>query len=89
MKEELRRVQIGEEVYFSSIQDQKFKHNSITVHLITPLDPETVTSNAILPFLLRKGSRNCPDFTKLEQTLCDLYGASLSADVSKIGRAHV
>ena len=89
MKEELRRVQIGEEVYFSSIQDQKFKHNSITVHLITPLDPKTVTSNAILPFLLRKGSRNCPDFTKLEQTLCDLYGASLSADVSKMGEYQI
>ena len=89
MKQDLSRARIGEEVYFSAIQDPKFKHNSITLHLITPLDEETVTANAILPFLLRKGSRSCPDMTRLEQRLCDLYGASLSADVSKTGEYQI
>lgn len=89
MNQELHRIKLGEGVYFSSIRDRKFKHNCISVNLITPLDGDTVTANAILPYLLRRGSKNCPDFTKLEQTLCELYGASLSADTGKSGEYQV
>lgn len=89
MNQELHRVRLGENVYFSSVQDPKFKHNCISVGLITPLSEDTVTANAILPYLLRRGSKSCPDFTKLEQTLCELYGASLSADTGKSGEYQV
>ena len=47
----------GKGLFFSSIQDRKFKHNCISVNLITPLEEETVTTNAILPYLLRRGSK--------------------------------
>ena len=89
MKQELCREEIGGGVYFSALRDPKFKHNSITAALITPLEEETVTANAILPFLLRKGSRSCPDMTRLKQRLCDLYGASLGADVIKMGEYQI
>lgn len=89
MNQELRRVKLGEGVYFSSVRDRKFKHNCLSVNLITPLDEDTVTAGAILPYLLRRGSKDCPDFTKLEQTLCELYGASLSADTGKTGEYQV
>ena len=89
MNQNLCREKLGEEIYFSSIRDPKFKHNCITIHLITPLGEETATANAVLPYLLRRGSRSCPDFTKLEQTLCTLYGASLSADIGKTGEYQV
>jgi len=89
MNQELHRTKLGDGVYFSSIQDRKFKHNCISVNLITPLEESTVTANAILPYLLRRGSKNCPDFTKLEQTLCELYGASLSADTGRSGEYQI
>lgn len=89
MDQQLHRVRLGEEVYFSSIQDPKFKHNCISVNLVTPLAEDTVTANALLLGLLRRGSKSCPDFTRLEQTLCELYGASLSADVGKLGERQV
>ncbi len=85
MNNTLRRRRIGEEVYFSSVTDPKFKHNRISVNYILPLEKETVSANALIPFLLRKGSRECPDFTLLNQKLYSLYGATLSADVSKYG----
>ena len=72
-------------VYFSSITDKKFKHNRISVNLIVKLDRERVTDRAVVPFILRQGSKNCPDFTDLNKKLCDLYGASLDAGVDKIG----
>ena len=49
------------------------------------LDREKVTDRAVVPFILRQGSKNCPDFTDLNKKLCDLYGASLDAGVDKIG----
>lgn len=89
MEQKPVRVRLGNEVYFTSIQDPKFKHNLISINLLTPLEEETVTVNALLPFLLRRGSKSCPDFTELSKTLCELYGASLSADVMKIGERQV
>ena len=89
MNQKLDRVRLGSEVYFTSIQDRKFKHNLISINLLTPLEEETATVNAILPFLLRRGSKKCPDFTELSKTLCELYGASLNADVMKIGERQV
>lgn len=89
MSYQLKREKLCEGVHFSCVTDAKFKHNRITVHLVTPLDRKTVTSNAIVPFLLRKGCRSCPDFTHLNRRLCELYGAALSCDVSKLGWAQV
>ena len=89
MEQKPVRVRLGNEVFFTSIQDPKFKHNLISINLLTPLEEETVTVNALLPFLLRRGSKSCPDFTELSKTLCELYGASLSADVMKIGERQV
>lgn len=86
MSNPYKRVEIGPGVHFSSIRDPKFKHNRLSVNLIVPLEEETASANALVPFLLRKGCRSCPDFTLLEQKLCGLYGASLSADASKYGK---
>ena len=54
MNQELNRVRLGNEVYFTSIRDRKFKHNCISISLLTPLEKETVTVNALLPYLLRR-----------------------------------
>lgn len=89
MNQDLHRTRLGDGVCFSSIQDRKFKHNCISVNLIVPLEEETVTANAVLPYLLRRGSKKCPDFTQLERTLCELYGASLSADTGKSGERQI
>lgn len=89
MSDQFQRIQLCDGVHFSSVTDSKFKHNRITANWVMPLDSQTVTNNAVVPFLLRKGSRECPDFTKLNQRLCELYGASLSCDVSKFGGYQV
>lgn len=85
----LIREQLHPSVYFSSVRDPKFRHNSISINLITPLEPDKAAATAILPCLLRKGSRHFPDYTLLEQQLCELYGASLGSDIMKHGGQHV
>lgn len=89
MSQYFQRTPLGDGIHFSSVRDPKFKHNSVTVNLILPLDEEKAASRAILPFLLRKGSKHCPDFTQLEQALCKLYGASLDAGVSQYGESQI
>ena len=37
MSQELNRVRLGEGVHFTSIRDRKFKHNCISINLLTPL----------------------------------------------------
>lgn len=89
MSYELNRTPIGEKIYFSSISDRKFKHNRLSVNFILPLEQETASDNAVVPFVLRKGCRECPDFTSLNARLAELYGAILDADVSKHGAYQV
>ena len=81
----LVREKIAPGVYFSSITDKKFKHNRMSVNLIVKLDRQKVTNRAVVPFILRQGSKSCPDFAVLNQRLCDLYGASLDAGIDKFG----
>ena len=89
MNNQFLREKLCDGVHFSSVTDSKFKHNRITANLLLKLDRDTVTDNAIVPFILRKGCRACPDFTRLNQRLCELYGASLSCDVAKFGGYQV
>ncbi|WP_101911038.1 EF-P 5-aminopentanol modification-associated protein YfmF [Marasmitruncus massiliensis] len=89
MSDQFQRIQLCGGVHFSSVTDPKFKHNRITANMVLPLNRDTVTNQAVVPFVLRKGSRVCPDFTQLNRRLCELYGANLSCDVSKFGGYQV
>ena len=81
----LNRKEIGKGAFLSWVAEPKFKHNRITLCLVTPIEKETATVNALVPFVLRKGCKSCPDFTALNKKLAEMYGAILDADVSKHG----
>jgi len=85
MSTPLCRERIGDGVYFSSVGEDKFKSDRITVCFVAPLKREDAAENAIVPFILRKGCRAFPDFTLLNKKLARLYGAILDADVTKYG----
>jgi predicted Zn-dependent peptidase len=87
LKIEQRTVCDG--VNFRSIRDDRFKTIRMSVHFLYPLAQETVSANAILPFLLSRASRKYPDFTKLNAHLAELYGAVLDADVQKLGDVQI
>lgn len=81
----LIRKKIGNEVYLNFVREEKFKSDRITVNLVTPLCKEKAAVNALVPFVLRKGCKRCPDFTELNKRLAKMYGAILDADVTKQG----
>ncbi len=49
------------------------------------LDPERVTRGALLPRVLRRGTRTWPDLPSLARHLDGLYGASVGAAAAKMG----
>ena len=61
----------------------------MSVHFLLPMQKEHASENALLPFLLSRACKKYPDYTKLGQRLAELYGASLSADVDKVGDVQV
>lgn len=78
-----RRIASG--VGFNSVTDSRFKTNRISINFITELNKNNVTTNAILPFILKKGHRGCADFTTFNQELQELYGAHVDGYVQKVG----
>ncbi len=48
----------------------------------------SVTQKALIPMVLRRGTRNFPDMKTIHRHLEGLYGASLVSDVSKVGEWH-
>ena len=85
----LNRKEIGKGAFISWVNEPKFKHNRITLCLVTPIEKETATVNALVPFVLRKGCKSCPDFTALNKKLAEMYGAILDADVAKHGNKQI
>ena len=69
MTTDLVRTTLADGVYLSVLNDKKFKHNRLSVNLIVPLDEDTVSGYALLPFIMRKGSRECSDFTLLTDSV--------------------
>lgn len=89
MSSQMVREMLCEGVYLNTITDVKFKSNRISCNLVLPLDEATVADTAVVPFVLRKRFRDCPDFTRLNERLCELYGAALDADVRKYGAYQI
>jgi predicted Zn-dependent peptidase len=67
---------------------RKFKTISFSLYLHQPLGDQA-TRLALLPLVLRRGCRGLPDMRSIVVFLEDLYGASMSADVGKLGERHL
>ena len=66
----------------------KFKTNTVKIFISRNLDRDA-THNAILPFLLRRGTAKHPTMSAIAKKLENLYGTLISADVLKVGEQQV
>ncbi len=71
------------------LSTDKFKTTSIVVYVAQNLTEDFVTKNALLPFVLKRGSKMYPSLNSIRQRLDDLYGTIFDADVVKRGEKHV
>lgn len=67
------------------IQTDKFKTNLIAVFLTMPLKKETVTKNALIPAVLKRGSQELKTQEEISIELENMYGAMLDCGIDKVG----
>lgn len=71
------------------IQNDIFKTNIACVLLTVPLEKDTVTANALIPFLLRSGTKNLPSQLEINKKLEEMYGSSFDCGIDKMGDNQV
>ncbi len=79
---------LADQVRLVSEQTSRFKTGKIFVSAALPMN-ENTAANSLLIYLLKRSCKEYPDFSMLNGKLDELYGASVSAGVSKIGEAQV
>ena len=82
------RTQLLPGVFLTSVHTKKFKSSTLSIALLTPLRQETAAVNALIPYLLRRGSEAHPDMISLSAALDQLYGGSIEPAVRKKGETH-
>ena len=67
------------------IKTDLYKTDLSCIIITTPLKRETVTKNALIPFLLRRGTKKLPNISEINKKLEDMYGASFNSGIDKMG----
>ena len=81
----LRREELLPGVFLSSIRTDKFKSDCLSLSLLTALDRETISKNALLPRVLARGTTFHPDLDSLNAEMEALYGTQIIPVVRKKG----
>lgn len=77
----------GRTIHF--VPSRKFKTLSITAKFKAPLERGTITRRALLPYILKQGTKNYPSTEMFQKKLDELYGAVLSVSGGKKGENHI
>ena len=82
------KIEIKKGINLYEIKTNKFKTNLIAVFLDVPLNRDTVTKNALISAVLRRGSKTMPSQEEISENLEEMYGASFDCGIEKNGDAH-
>lgn len=86
---EYKQTGIKKGIKLHTIKTEKFKTNLIAIMLTTKLDRENVTKNALIPAVLRRGTKNLTTQEEINKKLEEMYGASLDCGLDKTGDNQV
>ena len=75
-------------VRLTAVHTNKFKSSYFGVMLLTPLARETASENALLGWVLRRGTQTYPNLLAISTALDDLYGGSIETVVTKKGETQ-
>ena len=66
-------------------RDTRFKQGCLSFQLVRQMDKAEAAMNALLPAVLLRGTKRCPDLRSITEHLDELYGASVSPLVRRVG----
>ena len=83
------RIELMPGVWLTAVRTDKFKSSYWALRLMAPLQQETASLNALLPYVLRRGTARFPDLASLSAELDELYGGIIEPVASKQGDVQV
>ena len=86
---EYKKIELKKGINFHIIKTDRFKTNLLAIFLTTKLDRRTVTKNALIPSVLRRGSKNMMTQEQISKELEEMYGAGFDCGVDKTGDNQV
>ncbi len=87
-KKMINSIEIKEGIKFHEIETNKFKTNLLAVFLSMPLTRETVTKNALIAAILRRGTQNMKTQEEISKNLEEMYGSNFDCGIEKTGDIH-
>lgn len=84
-----KKQQIKEGINLHTIETNKFKTNLLSVFLTMPLSRDTITQEALIASVLRRGSKLMKSSEEISINLEEMYGASFNCGIEKIGENHI
>ena len=82
------RIDLMPGVHLRAIHTNKFKSAYLSVSFMAPLQRDTAAVNALVPYILRRGSRQHPDMESVSAALDELYGGAIEPVVRKKGETQ-
>lgn len=83
MKQDIEELKQGIKVHY--VRAEQFKTNIIAAFITVPLNRETVTQNALIPAVLRRGTKTYPAQDEISKALENMYGADFDSGIEKMG----
>jgi predicted Zn-dependent peptidase len=84
----VEQKQLWPGVNLTAVHTRKFKSSLMGVTLLTPLRAETAALNALLPMVLRRGTKRHPTMERLNAALDELYGGAIEPVARKEGETQ-
>ncbi len=82
------RTELMPGVHFRAIHTEKFKSAYLSVTFLAPLKKETAAANALVPYVLRRGSQEHETMESISAALDELYGGAIEPVVRKKGETQ-
>ncbi len=83
------KTEIKKGIYLHQINTEKFKTNLVSVFLMIPMKREEVTGNALIPAILRRGTKTLQTMEQISIELENMYGAGFDCGIEKMGKYHL
>ncbi len=79
------RTEILPGIFLSHLRSNKFKTACMSITLLSQLRRETASLNALIPFVLRRGTTRYADMARLSARMDELYGTAIEPVVRRVG----
>lgn len=84
----ITRKELMPGVCLTAVHTNKFKSSHLGVTLLTGLEQENAAANALIPWVLRRGSQEHPNMQSISAALDELYGGAIEPVVTKKGETQ-